>query len=54
MSYGAELTGQLVDLWAYHHSVRLDFSRPGKPTEVGFYRRVRRFDASGARVGTTA
>src|SRR3546814_1109378 len=29
---GAEFTGRLVDLWAYHHGVRIDFSRPGKPT----------------------
>jgi len=21
-----------VDPWAYHHQVRVDFSRPGKPT----------------------
>ncbi|MDZ3832219.1 MAG: IS3 family transposase [Sphingopyxis sp.] len=30
---GAEFTGRLVDLWAYHHRVRIDFSRPGKPTD---------------------
>ena len=30
---GAEFTGQLVDLWAYHHKVRMDFSRPAKPTD---------------------
>ena len=30
---GAEFTGQLVDLWAYHHGARIDFSRPGKPTD---------------------
>lgn len=22
-----------ADLWAYHHKVRIDFSRPGKPTD---------------------
>jgi putative transposase len=33
---GAEFTGQLVDLWAYHHKVRIDFSRPGKPTDNAF------------------
>jgi putative transposase len=33
---GAEFTGHLVDLWAYHHSVRIDFSRPGKPTDNAF------------------
>ena len=30
---GAEFTGQLVDLWAYHHGTRIDFSRPGTPTD---------------------
>lgn len=30
---GAEFTGQLVDLWTYHHGTRIDFSRPGKPTD---------------------
>jgi putative transposase len=33
---GAEFTGQLVDLWAYHHGVRSDFSRRGKPTDNAF------------------
>jgi len=33
---GAEFTGQLVDLWAYHHGVRIDFSRRGKPTDNAF------------------
>ncbi|WKT93612.1 IS3 family transposase [Brucella anthropi] len=30
---GAEFSGQIVDLWAYTHKVRLDFSRPGTPTD---------------------
>lgn len=30
---GSEFAGRLLDLWAYHHKVRLDFSRPGKPTD---------------------
>ena len=30
---GAEFTGQIVDLWAYHHKVRMDFSRPATPTD---------------------
>jgi putative transposase len=30
---GSEFTGHMVDLWAYHRHVRLDFSRPGKPTD---------------------
>ena len=25
---GAAFTGHLVDLWAYHHGVRIDFSTP--------------------------
>jgi putative transposase len=29
---GAEFTGQIMDLWAYPNGVRIDFSRPGKPT----------------------
>ncbi len=32
---GSEFTGRLMDLWAYHHKVRIDFSRPGKPTDNG-------------------
>ncbi len=32
----AEFTGHLVDLWAYHHATRIDFSRPGKPTDNAF------------------
>lgn len=30
---GAEFTGHLVDLWGYHQDTRVDFSRPGKPTD---------------------
>jgi putative transposase len=33
---GSEFTGRLLDLWAYHHKVQLDFSRPGKPTDNSF------------------
>ena len=33
---GAEFTGRLLDLWAYHHGVTIDFSRPGKPTDNCF------------------
>ena len=32
---GAEFSGRLLDLWAYRHQVRIDFSRPGKPTDNG-------------------
>ena len=30
---GSEFTSQVMDLWAYHHGVQIDFSRPGKPTD---------------------
>jgi len=30
---GSEFTSQVMDLWAYHNDVRIDFSRPGKPTD---------------------
>jgi putative transposase len=30
--YGSEFCSQIVDLWAYPYQVRIDFSRPGKPT----------------------
>ena len=30
---GSEFWSQIVDLWAYQHHVRIDFSRPGKPTD---------------------
>ena len=30
---GSEFSGQLLDLWAYHHKAKIDFSRPGKPTD---------------------
>jgi putative transposase len=33
---GAEFTGRLMDMWAYHHGTRIDFSRPGKPTDNAF------------------
>jgi len=33
---GSEFTSQLVDLWAYTHKVRIDYSRPGKPTDNAF------------------
>ena len=29
----SRILGQLLDLWAYHHQARIDFSRPGKPTD---------------------
>lgn len=33
---GSEFSGKLFDLWAYHHKVHIDFSRPGKPTDNCF------------------
>lgn len=33
---GSEFTGQLMDLWAYQHQVKIDFSRPGKPTDNAY------------------
>lgn len=33
---GSEVSGRLLDLWAYHHQVRIDFSRPGKPVDKCF------------------
>ncbi len=32
---GSEFTGKRLDQWAYLNHVRLDFSRPGKPTDNG-------------------
>lgn len=33
---GGEFTGLMVDLWAYHHKVRIEFSRPGRLTDNAF------------------
>ena len=33
---GSEFSGRLLDLWAYHCNVRIDFSRPGKPTDNSY------------------
>ena len=30
---GSEFSSQLMDLWAYHNKVSIDFSRPGTPTD---------------------
>nr|WP_155636845.1 IS3 family transposase [Burkholderia gladioli] len=30
---GSEFSGRLLDMWAYHHQAKIDFSRPGKPTD---------------------
>src|ERR1700679_4228631 len=33
---GSEFTSQAMDLWAYQNGVKIDFSRPGKPTDNPF------------------
>jgi len=33
---GAEFTSQIMDLWAYQNGVKIDFSRPGKPTDNAY------------------
>jgi putative transposase len=35
MYYGSEFTIRILDLWAYHNGVTIEFSRPGKPTDNG-------------------
>jgi putative transposase len=30
---GSEFAGRVMDRWAYHNGVEIDFSRPGKPTD---------------------
>ena len=33
---GSEFTSQIMDLWAYQNGVRIDFSRPVKPTDNAY------------------
>lgn len=33
---GSEFVGRALDLWAYVNRVRIDFSRPGKPTDNAY------------------
>jgi putative transposase len=33
---GPEFISKALDRWAYENSVKLDFSRPGKPTDIAF------------------
>jgi putative transposase len=33
---GSEFTSQALDLWAYHNQIKIDFSRPGKPTDNAY------------------
>ena len=34
---GPEFISRSLDLWAYFNGVKLDFSRPGKPTDNGVH-----------------
>ena len=33
---GSESTSQAMDLWAYLNGMKVDFSRPGKPTDNAY------------------
>jgi len=33
---GSEFSSQIMDLWAYQNGVKIDFSRPGKPTDNAY------------------
>jgi putative transposase len=33
---GSEFTSYAMDLWAYRHGSKIDFSRPSKPTDNAF------------------
>ena len=33
---GSEFSGRVFDLWAYHKNAKIDFNRPGKPTDNCF------------------
>lgn len=33
---GPQFVSRVLDHWAYRHGVTLDFSRPGKPTDIAF------------------
>ena len=33
---GSEFTSQVTDLWAYHKQLKIDFSRPRKPTDNAY------------------
>jgi putative transposase len=36
VDHGTEFTSTALDEWCYQRGVKLDFIRPGKPTENGF------------------
>ena len=33
---GSEFTSRILDLWAYRNEVKIDYSRPGKPTDNAY------------------
>ena len=33
---GSEFTSKALDVWAYQHGIKLNFSRPGKPTDNSY------------------
>ena len=35
MDIGTEFTSKALDEWAYRRGVKLDYTRPGKPTDNG-------------------
>ena len=35
VDYGTEFTSKALDEWAYKRGVKLDYTRPGKPTDNG-------------------
>jgi putative transposase len=37
---GSEFTSPIMDLWAYQNGVKIDFSRPGKPTTTPTWNRL--------------
>ena len=36
IDHGTEFTSKAFDEWAFGHGIKLDFTRPGKPTENSF------------------
>ena len=38
MDIGTEFTSKALDEWAYRRGVKLDYTRPGKPTDNGVIR----------------
>jgi len=36
VDHGTEFTSRALDFWAWENKVQLDFTRPGKPTTMGF------------------